>query len=156
MQPVKKARVGIALTIAGVALAFLWWYSVGYLLLAWYWSYQISALVFAALAVAPSVALAVVGLAGYGAGRRDFWKMHSRRKGLLAVLGLALMFVGGFFVAYTWAMSVYAVSKSLPQYAKPLTYYLTNNSPYFILFVLWFITGLLVFADSLEAYWRRE
>ncbi len=152
MEPSKKARIGIALAIAGVALAFLWWYSVGYLFLAWYWSYQISALVFAALAVAPSVALAVVGLAGYSVGRRDFWKVYSKRKALFAVLGLVLMFVGGFFVAYIWSMSVYGADKSL----QPLAYYLVNNSPYFILFVLWFMTGLLVFADSLEAFWRKN
>lgn len=152
MEPLKKARIGIALAIAGVALAFLLWYSVGYLFLAWYRSHQISALMFAALVVAPSVALAAVGLVGYSVGRRDFWKMYSGRKGLLAVLGLVLMFVGGFFVAYTWSMSVYAANNS----QQSLTYYLANNSPYFIMFVLWFVKGLLVFADSLEAHWRKE
>jgi hypothetical protein len=108
--------------------------------------------VFAALAVAPSVALGIVGLVGYGVGRKDFWKIYSTRRGLLTVLGLGLMFLGGFFVAYTWSMSVYGANMSL----QPLTYYLANNSPYFILFVLWFMTGLLVFADSLEAHWRKK
>jgi hypothetical protein len=152
MQPVKKARIGLALALAGVALAFLLWYSVGYLYLAWYRSRQISALAFATLVVAPSVVLAVVGLVGYSVGRRDFWKMYLRGKRLLAVLGLALMFVGGFFVAYTWSISVYAADNS----QQSLTYYLANNSPYFVLFVLWFMTGLLVFADSLEAYWKKN
>jgi hypothetical protein len=152
MQPVKKARIGLALALAGVALAFLLWYSVGYLYLAWYRSRQISALAFATLVVAPSVVLAVVGLVGYSVGRRDFWKMYLIGKRLLAVLGLALMFVGGFFVAYTWSISVYAADNS----QQSLTYYLANNSPYFVLFVLWFMTGLLVFADSLEAYWKKN
>jgi len=156
MQPIKKAKIGITLAIAGVALAFLWWYSAGNLFLVWYQSRQISALVFATLVVAPSVALAIAGLTGYCAGRRGFWKIYSKRKGPLAVLGIALMFLGGFFVAYTWASSVNAASESLPQFAKPLTYYLANNSPYFVLFALWFLTGLLVFTDSLEALWRKE
>jgi len=152
MEPLKKAKIGIALAIAGVVLAFAWWYSAGNLFQTWYQSHRISALVFAALAVAPSVVLAIVGLAGYAAGRKEFWKIYSKRKALLAVLGLVLMFAGGFFVAYTWSMSVYGANTSM----QPLTYYLANNSPYFILFVLWFITGLLVFADSLEAHWRRK
>ncbi len=156
MQAIRKARTGIALVIIGVVLAFPWWYSVGYLFLVWYRSYQISAFVFAALAIAPSVVLTAVGLASYIIGRKEFWKTHSRRKGLLAVLGLVLMFVGGFFVAYAWTLSVYTAGRSLPQFARPLTYYLANNSPYFILFVLWFMTGLLIFADSLEAYWQKE
>jgi len=152
MEPLRKAKIGIALAIAGVALAFVWWYSAGNLFQVWYQSHRISALVFAALAVAPSVILAVVGLVGYAAGRKEFWKIYSKRKALLAVLGLALMFVGGFFVAYTWSMSVYGANNSM----QPLTYYLGNYSPYFILFVLWSITGLIVFADSLEAHWRRR
>jgi len=147
MQPTNKARIGIALAIAGVTLAFVWWYSAGNLFQVWYQSHQISALVFAALAVMPSVVLAVVSLIGYGVGRKDFWRTYSKRKALLAVLGLGFMFVGGFFVAYTWSISVYGANHSL----QPLTYYLANNSPYFILFALWFMTGLLVFADSLEA-----
>jgi len=156
MQSPRKARIGIPLMVAGVASAFVWWYSAGYVFLAWYWSYQISALVFAALAVAPSIVLTVVGFASYSAGRRAFWRPYSRRKGLLAYLGLVFMFVGGFFLAYIWTFSVYAANKPQPPYAKPLTYYLSNNSPYFMLFALWLITGLLVFADALEAYWRRE
>ena len=152
MEPLKKAKIGIALAIAGVVLAFVWWYSAGTLFQTWYQSHQISALVFATLAVSPSVILAVVGLIGYGAGRKDFWKAYSRRKTLLAVLGLALMFLGGFFIAYTWSISVYAANHSL----QPLTYYLANNSPYLALFVLWFMTGLIVFADSLEAYWPKK
>jgi MFS family permease len=152
MQPTKKARIGVVLATVGVVSAFLWWYSVGYLFQVWYQSHQISAIVFAALAVAPSVALAVVGLVGYIAGRKDFWKERLKTKGLLAVLGLVLMFVGGFFVAYSWSMSAYAANKSM----QPLTYCLANNSPYFTLFVLWFMTGLLVFVDSLEAHWRKE
>lgn len=156
MQAIKKARIGIALVLVGVALAFLWWYSAGYLFLVWYRSYQISALMFAALSVAPSVVLTAVGLASYIMGRREFWKTRSKSKGLLAVLGLILMFVGGFFVAYAWTLSAYTAGRSLPQFAMPLTYYLASNSPYFILFVLWFMTGLLIFADSLEAYWQKE
>jgi hypothetical protein len=78
--------------------------------------------------------------------------MYLIGKRLLAVLGLALMFVGGFFVAYTWSISVYAADNS----QQSLTYYLANNSPYFVLFVLWFMTGLLLFADSLEAYWKKN
>jgi len=152
MEPLKKAKIGIALAIAGVVLAFAWWYSAGNLFQTWYQSHQISALVFAALEVAPSVVLAVVGLAGYSVGRKDFWKIYSGRKALLAILGLVLMFVGGFFVAYTWSMSAYEANNSV----QPVTYYLGNNSPYFILFVLWSITGLIVFADSLEAHWRKE
>lgn len=156
MRAMKKARIGIVLAIAAMALAFPWWYSVGYLLTVWYRSFHISALMFAALAAAPSVVLTVIGLSSYIMGRKDFWKTHSKRKGLLVVLGLVLMFVGGFFVAYAWTLSVYTAGRSLPQFARPLTYYLTNNSPYFILFVLWFMMGLLLFADSLEAYWQKE
>jgi hypothetical protein len=152
MQQTRKAEIGLASATIGVALAFIWWYSVGYLFQVWHQSHQISALALAALAVAPSVALAIAGLVGYSVGREDFWMIHSRRKGLLAGSGLALMFVGGFFVAYIWSMSVYDASRSL----QPVTYYLASNSPYFILFVLWFMTGLLVFADSLETHWQKQ
>jgi hypothetical protein len=140
VQATKKARIGITLIAVGIALAFLWWYSVGYVFLVWYQSYQISALMFAALAVAPSVILTAVGLVSYIMGRTEFWKTRSKRKRLLAFLGLILMFFGGFFVAYAWSLSSYAAGRSLQQSARPLTYYLANNSPYFILFVLWFMT----------------
>jgi hypothetical protein len=152
MEPLKKARIGIALTVAGVALAFLWWYSAEYLFLFWYQSHQISALAFAALAVAPSIGFALGGFVGYGVGRKDFWKVYLRRKALFAILGLALMFVGGFFIAYTWSVSVHGANR----FFQPLTYHLANNSPYFILFALWFTAGLWIFVDSLEAYWRKE
>jgi hypothetical protein len=152
MEPLRKAKIGIALAIAGVALAFVWWYSAGNLFQTWYRSHQISAVVFAALAVAPSVVFAVVGLVGYVIGRKDFWKMYSTRKGLLAVLGLAVMSVGGFFFGFAWVMSGQGADMSM----QPLTQHLANNSPYFILFALWFVTGLLVFTDSIEAYWRKE
>ena len=156
MKSPRRARIGLVLIVIGVVSAFAWWYLTGYVFLTWYWSYQISALVFAALAVAPSIVLTVAGLASYGVSRKAFWAPYTRGKGLLAYLGLAFMFVGGFFLAYIYTLSVYAASKPEPQYAKPLTYYLANNAPYFVLFALWLITGLWVFADALETYWRRE
>jgi hypothetical protein len=148
----KKAQIGIALAMAGVVLAFVWWYSAGSLFQVWYQSHQISALAFATLAAAPSVVLTVVGLVGYSVGRKDFWKIYSRRKALLAVLGLAVMSLGGFFFGFAWVTSEQRAFMSM----QPLAQHLANNSPYFILFALWFMTGLLVFADSLEAYWRKE
>jgi len=154
MQSIKLARVGIALLVVGAMFAFVWWYSTGYVFLAWYWSYQISALTFATLMAAPSIVLSIVGLASYVAGRDAFWRSHQRRKAFLALLGLTYMFVGGFFIAWTLAFSVYGAEKLPPPYAKPLTHYLVNNSPYFILFALWFAAGLLVLADAVEAHWK--
>ena len=155
MQCIKLARAGIILLVVGVLFAFVWWYSTGYVFLAWYWSNQISALTFATLMVAPPIALSIAGLSSYVAGRNAFWKSPQRRKGSLTLLGLALMIVGGFFTAWTWAFSVYGANKLQPPYAKPLTYYLVNNSPYFILFALWFAAGLLVLADAVEAHWQK-
>lgn len=156
MKPVRMAGIGMALIVVGVAFAFVWWYSAGYIFLEWYGSHQISALLFAVLAIAPSAVLVIAGLAMYVVGRNAFWKMYQRRKGYLAIIGLALMFVGGFFIAWIYAFSVYAADKIGPPYAKPPTYYLYNNSPYIVLFILWFIAGLLVFADAIEARWKEN
>ena len=155
MQSVKLARAGIVFLVIGGVLAFVWWYSAGHVFLAWYWSYQISALMFAILMVAPPIALSIAGLASYVAGRNAFWKSQQRGKGFLAILSLAYMFVGGFFFAWTWAFSVYGANKLQPPYAQPLTHYLVNNLPYFTLFALWFAAGLLVLADAVEAHWKR-
>lgn len=156
MKSAKMAGIGMILMVAGVAFAFVWWYSAGYMFLEWYWSYQISALLFATLAVAPSIALIIAGLTSYVVGRGAFWKLRQRRKGFLAIMGLALMFVGGFFIAWIYAFSVYAADKLEPPYAKPPTYYLFSNSPYIVLFILWFVAGLLVFADAIEARWKEN
>jgi hypothetical protein len=123
--------------------------------LARYWAYQISALIYAILMAAPPTALSIAGLSSYIAGRSAFWKSHQRIRGPLALLSLAFMFVGGFFFAWTWAFSAYGANKLQPPYAQPLTYYLANNSPYFILSALWLAAGLLVLADAAEAH-RKE
>jgi uncharacterized membrane protein len=154
MQHVKLARVGIVLLAIGVISAFAWWYSVGYVFSAWYQSYRISALIYAILMVAPSIAISIAGLASYVVSRHAFWKSR-QRTGLLALLSLVLMFVGGFFLAWIWAFSVYGANKLQPPYAQPLTQYLVNNSPYFILFAMWFAAGLLVLADAVEAHWKE-
>ncbi|HKZ94352.1 MAG TPA: hypothetical protein VJ249_07220 [Candidatus Bathyarchaeia archaeon] len=150
MQQSKMAQLGVVLFFVGVGSTFVWWYSIGYLFLGWYWAYQISALTFAALMVSPSVVLTIAGLVLYITGRKTFWKSE-RPKGLLAFLGLVLMVIGGFFGAWYWAFADYAARKLLPPYNEPLVYYLGTNSPYFVLFALWIFSGLLIFADSIEA-----
>ena len=154
MQRVKSAKVGITLLMIGVVSAFVWWYSAGYSFLAWYWAYQISALVYAILMVAPSFVISIVGLTVYIVCRKEFWKSLQRGKSLLALGSLAYMFVGGFFFGWTWAFSAYGASKLQPPYALPLTYYVVNNLPYFTLFALWFAAGLLVLTDAVEAHWK--
>lgn len=151
MQRDRMSQIGLLLTIVGVGFVFLWWYSIGYLFLDWYWSYRISALTLAALMAGPPAALAFAGFALYVVGRRAFWTAVHRPKRLLAVFGLALMAAGGFFVAWFWAFSAYAANKLGPPYEKPLSYYLATSSPYFILFALWVLSGLLIFADAVEA-----
>jgi len=151
MQRNRMAQIGVLLTVVGVGFVFLWWYSIGYLFLDWYWSYRISALTFAVLMAGPPAALTLAGFALYVVGRRAFWAMSNRPKGLLAIVGLALMVAGGFFITWFWAFSAYAANKLGPPYDKPLSYYLATSSPYFILFALWILSGLLIFADAVEA-----
>lgn len=151
MQRVRISQIGIILTVVGVGFAFLWWYSVGYLFLDWYWSFRPSALTYAVLMASPPIALTISGFALYVAGRKAFCATVHRWKGLLGLLGLALMIAGGFFVTWFWAYAAYAANKLGQPYSQPLSYYLAANSPYFILFALWIASGLLTFADAVEA-----
>lgn len=152
----KKAHVGIVLAVMSVGSAFLWWYSTGYLFMSWYSSYQISALAFAILSVSLPFGLAIAGSAAYIAGRRTFWNSNQRRKQLLAFLGLALMLLGGFFGA--WYLAVAAHRASTPQLEgnNLLVHFLSNNSPYFVLFALWFVSGLLMFADAVDSCFSKS
>jgi len=151
MQATRMAKVGTILVVVSVGFAILWWYSAGYLFLDWYWSYQISALTFAVLMASPSAALSIAGLVLYVAGRKIFWNSQHIPKVLLIFVGLALMLVGGFFTAWHWAFATYAAGKLGPPYDKPLNYYLGTSSPYFILFALWILSGLVMFADAADA-----
>jgi len=155
MQGSRATKLGIILFVASVGFTFLWWFLVGHLFLSWYWDNQISALVYAILMVSPSVALAVAGCGLYVFGRRPFWKSNLRRKGLLAFLGLALMLLGGFFGAWCWAMGVYRADLVRPADGDPLIGYLSSISPYFVLFALWVISGLLMFADAVDAFFSK-
>ena len=148
MHESRTAQIGIILFVASVGFAFLWWLSVGSLLLSWYWDKQISTLVYAIVMASPSVALAVAGFWFYVSGRKVFWKSNLRQKRLLALIGLALMLVGGLFGAFYWARAR-AVGGDL------LIRYLSSSSPYFILFALWIISGLLVFADAVETFFSK-
>jgi len=152
MQSSRKTHVGIILFVASVCFAFLWSFSVGHLFLSWYRSDQISALLYAILMVSPSVALAVAGFVSYVVGRKEFWKSNLRQKRLLAFLGLALMLLGGFF----GARAVYGANLLRPTSGDPLVRYLSSNSPYFILLALWFISGLLMFADAVETFLSKR
>jgi len=151
-----KSKIGLVLVVVGVIVTFLWWYSAGYVFLSWYWSYRISFPIFATLMVIPSVGLTVAGLALYLTGRNEYWKAAQRRRGLLSLLGLALMLLGAFFSWWFYAFAVYAADKLGPPYAKPVTHYLATSSPYFILFALWIVSGLMIFADAIEAILTRK
>jgi len=154
MNANRKAQLGIILAVASVGSTFLWWFSTGDLFLSWYWSYQISALTFAILSVSLPVALAIVGVTTYIAGRKAFWNSNKRQKRLLAFLGLALMLLGGFFGAWHWAMATYRANLLQPVGGNALVYYLSTNSPYFVLFGLWFVSGLLTFADAVDSFFK--
>jgi hypothetical protein len=151
MQRDRMSQIGVLLTVVGVGFVFLWWYSIGSLFLDWYWAYRISALTFAALMAGPPAALTLAGFVLYIIGRRAFWAVAHRPKKLLTMVGLALMAAGGFFVTWFLAFSAYAANKVGPSYDRPLSYYLATSSPYFILFALWILSGLLIFADAVEA-----
>ncbi len=154
MDASKKAQVGIILAIASVGSAFLWWYSTEHLFLSWYRAHQISALIFAILSVSLPAALAIAGFATYVAGRKAFWNANQRPKRLLAFLGLAFMLLGGFFGAWYWTTAAYRTNLLQPMTGSPLVYYLSTNSPYFILFALWFVSGLLTFADAVDSFFK--
>lgn len=156
MKAGRMAQVGTILIVVSVGLAFLWWYTVGYVFLDWHRSHQISSLIYAVLMVSLPTVFVVVGLIMYVAGRRTFWNSATRRKGLLALLGLALMTVGGFLGAWYWASAVYAASKLGPPYNRPVEYYVATNSPYFVLFALWILSGLFLFADAIEAVLTKK
>jgi len=152
MDASKKAQVGMILVIASVGSAFLWWFSTGHLFLSWYGTYQISALTFAILSVSLPVALTIAGLAAYVAGRKAFWNSNQRQKRLLAFLGLAFMLLGGFFGAWYWATATYRANLLQSVGRSALVNYLSTNSPYFALFALWFVSGLLTFADAVDSF----
>jgi hypothetical protein len=156
MQRGRISQIGILLITIGLAFVFLWWYSIGYLFLGWFWSYRVSALTLAALMAGPPAALTLAGFVFYAIGRKAFWAIAHQKKGLLALLGLALMVGGGFFVSWFWAFSAYAANKLGSPYSLPLSYYLATNSPYFILFALWILSGLLIFADAIDAIWTAK
>jgi len=155
MHESRTAQMGIILFVASVGFAFLWWLLLGNFVISWYWSRQISALVYAILMASPSVALAVAGCWFYISGRRAFWKSNLKQKRLLAFLGLALMLVGGLFGAFYWEMAVYRANLLRPVVGDQLILYLSSISPYFILFALWIISGLLVFADAVESFFSK-
>ena len=155
MHESRTAQIGIILFVASVGFAFLWWLSAGAMFLSWFWDKQISALFYAILMASPSVALAVAGCWFYVSGRKAFWKSNLKQKRLLAFLGLALMFLGGIFGAFYWAMAVYRANLLQPVGGDPLIRYLSSNSPYFILFALWIMSGLLVFADAVETFFSK-
>ena len=151
----KKAQVGIILAIVSVGSAFLWWYSTENLFLSWYSLHLISALAFAIVSVSLPVVLAIAGSAAYIAGRRAFWNSNQRDKRLLAFLGLVFMLLGGFFGAWYWTVASYRANSPQPEGSTLLVYYLSNNSPYFVLFALWFVSGLLMFADAVESFFSK-
>jgi len=151
MHAARTTHVATILTIISVGFAFLWWYSIGYLFPDLHLSYQISALTFALLMAGPSVASAIAGLVLYVVSRKKFWHVGQQPRGLYAFMGLALMLIGGFLGVWYLAYAAYATRQPQPPYDQPLVYYLSINSPYFILFTLWIVSGLLMFADSLDA-----
>jgi hypothetical protein len=151
IQRARISQIGMLLTVVGVGFAFLWWYSVGYLFPDWHWFPQISALTFTILMACPPIALTISGFMLYVTGRKAFWATAHQLKSLLGLLGLALMTAGGFFVTWFWAYAAYAANKPGQPYSQPLSYYLAINSPYFVLFALWIASGLLIFADAIEA-----
>jgi hypothetical protein len=144
-------QVGMTLIAFSIVAAFLWWYSAGYLFLIWYWSYQIPTLTFAILMVSPSIALTTAGLALYIGGRKGFWKMTRKPRVLLAVLGPILILLGGSLSWFYYSMSAYESTKHGPPWDKPLVYILADNSPYFVLFALWLISGVILLADAMFA-----
>lgn len=151
MQRDRMSRIGVILIVVGVGFVFLWSYSIGYIFSNWYSSSRISALMFAMLMAGPPAALTLAGFALYVVGRRSFWAVAHRPKRVLAVLGLVLMVAGGFLITWYWASSAYAATKLGSPYDRPLAYYLATTSPYFVLFALWILSGLLIFADAVEA-----
>ncbi len=155
MDADRKAQAGIILATVSVGSALLWWYSTEDLFLSWYLARHISPLAFAVLSVSLPVVLAIVGSAAYIAGRRAFWSSNPRSKRLLAFLGLVFMLLGGFFGAWYWSVAAFRADMSLPEGSNLLVHYLGNNSPYFVLFALWFVSGLLMFADALDSFFSK-
>ena len=149
MRQGRIAQVGIILSAFSVIAAFLWWYSMGYLFLMLYWSYQISTLTFAILMVSPSTALTIAGLTLYIRDRKTFWKLEKKPRALLPVLGSILILSGSVLSWFYYSMSVYQSTKHGPQWNEPLGHILIDYSPYFVLFALWFISGAILLADTM-------
>ena len=94
MRLQRTAKFGIILMACSAIVAFLWWYSMGYLFLMWYWSYQISYFTFSLLMASPLIALNVAGLALYFGDRKTFWKINRKPRVLSTVVGSILVFLG--------------------------------------------------------------
>src|SRR3972149_8252602 len=120
MRSSGTAQVGIILTALSVIAAFLWWYSMGYLFLMWYWSYQISYFTFSLLMASPLIALNVAGLALYFGDRKTFWKINTKPRVLSTVVGSILVFLGGLLSWFHYSMALYESTKHGPPWDKPL------------------------------------
>lgn len=149
MCPTRTGEFGIILMACSAIAAFLWWYTVGYLFLMWYWSYQISFFTFSLLMVSPLTALNVAGLAVYFKDRKTFWKISRRPMVLSTLIGAILVFLGGLLSWFHYSMSLYASTKHGPPWDEPLGYILAEASPYFVLSALWLISGVILLADAL-------
>ena len=145
----RTGKFGIILMACSPIVAFLWWYSVGYLFLMWYWSYQISYFTFSLLMVSPLTALNVAGLALYFWKRKIFWEINRKPRVLSTVVGSILVFLGGLLSWFHYSMSLYASTKHGPPWDEPLGYILAEASPYFVLSALWLISGVILLADAL-------
>src|SRR3989337_612567 len=60
--------------------------------------------------------------------------------------------LGYLFLMWSWfhySMALYESTKHGPPWDKPLGYILAENSPYFVLFALWLLSGVILLADAL-------
>jgi len=150
----KTAQIGIVLTILSFCFAFLLWFIVGAFFSSQHLTFYdlpISEFAFYTIMCGPSIALTIAGLTLYIRGRREFWKAHRELNArlLLSFFGAPLIYLGAWFSWETYRASVYYSTKMGPPWDKPLGYYLALNSPYFILFAFWFISGVILLADAL-------
>ena len=97
----------------------------------------------------PLIALNVAGLALYFGDRKTFWKINTKPRVLSTVVGSILVFLGGLLSWFHYSMALYESTKHGPPWDKPLGYILAENSPYFVLFALWLLSGVILLADAL-------
>jgi len=145
-----KTEAGIILSAVSIIVTFLLWFFVEPLLLTWLPN-QISTLAMNILTISPSIALSVVGFALYVRGRKAFWQAGRElgERVLLAIVGETMTIWSVWFGLGFYGVAAYLSTKGGLPY-EPVNRFLVDSSPYYIMSLLWLVSGIVLLIDALK------